>query len=90
MDGIETFAVQTAASDLLQSHGNFHFLTLGKEKENTLDDLFFEIHEEKYCMALNIGSCQSTVQTTKIRICVETRIIICSFNVTVQMSLSKA
>lgn len=41
-------------------------------------------------MALNIGSCQSTVRATEISICVETRRIICLFNVTVQMSLSKA
>ena len=66
------------------------FSVLEKKKKKTLDDLFFESHGEKYCMALNIGSCQSTVRTTEIRIYVETRRIICLFNVTVQMSLSKA
>lgn len=42
---------------------SFTFRTLGKEK--TLWMICFEIHEEKYCMALNIGSYQSTVWTKK-------------------------
>lgn len=35
--------------------------------------IYSEIHEEKYCMALNIGSCQSTVQTQKLRTGVQQR-----------------
>lgn len=42
-------------------------------KKQKLWVIYSEIHEEKYCMALNIGSCQSTVQTQKLRTGVEQR-----------------
>lgn len=48
--------------------------------------IYFEAHEGKYCMALHISSCQSTVQTTKRRICAETTTV-CLFKGMVQMSL---
>lgn len=61
---IETFIVRTIWFVTI-TWKKFHFLTLENKKHFGWFFFFFLIHEEKYCMALNIGSCQSTVQTKK-------------------------